>query len=230
MPSLRSSSRAGERLSSSRDRVGLPHARQVADRRHEVFADALDQPGAGLRRSCRSRRSPPAPSRPGSASTISTLRRHALEVAAEPGDACRPSRRRTTTASSSLAHLLPDLRAGGRLVRQRVGRIVELVDVVARRSRGRCARPGPGSTPGGPCATSRAGHAHLGAHRAQVEDLLLAHLVGNHEDQPVALAAPRPAPGRARCCPRWPRRASPPGPSRAALLGRFDHRAGRCGP
>ena len=47
------------------DGVGLLHARQIADGRHEVLADALDQPGAGLRRSARSARSRRAPSRPG---------------------------------------------------------------------------------------------------------------------------------------------------------------------
>jgi hypothetical protein len=33
------------------------------------------------------------------------------------------------TMASTVAHLLPDLRRGGGLVRQRIGRVVELVDV-----------------------------------------------------------------------------------------------------
>ena len=41
---------------------------------------------------------------------------------------------------------------------------------------------------GVPLGDVRARHAHLRAHRAQVEDLLLAHLVGHDDEEPVALA------------------------------------------
>ena len=49
-------------------------------------------------------------------------------------------------------------------------------------------------------------HAHVGAERPQVLDLLARHLVGDDEDQPVALERCRPGPGRGRCCRRSPRR------------------------
>src|SRR4029453_19242157 len=68
-----------------------------------------------------------------------------------------------------------------------------------------------------------AGHAHLGAHPAQVEHLLLAHLVRDDEDEPVALLGgherePEPRVARGRLDERRSR------PDRAALLARLDHR------
>jgi hypothetical protein len=84
-------------------------------------------------------------------------------------------------------HLFQDLRAGAELVGGRIVRVAELVDEV--RARGFLGhalghvlvvlRVALGDV--------RAGQAHFGAHRLEVEDLLAAHLVGHDQDQLVAL-------------------------------------------
>ena len=87
----------------------------------------------------------------------------------------------------AMLHLRPDLGSGPRFVCARVGRIGKLIDI-----------EGAGGFIGDPLrhvlvilgmalADVRARHHDLDAHRAQVKDLLLAHLVGDDEPQPIAL-------------------------------------------
>ncbi len=85
-------------------------------------------------------------------------------------------------------HLFPDLRSGRLLMRLGIGGVRELVDV--ERARGL-----PGDSRGLVLVVLRmaldhirARHHHFGAHGLQVKDLLLAHLVGDDQQQPVALA------------------------------------------
>ncbi len=110
-----------------------------------------------------------------------------LEIAFEP-------RQRATAADAgddrvyTVLHLLPDLGSRGALVRLRIGGIAELVHV---ERVGRLARQ-----PGGHVlivlrmAVHDVGARHddFRAHGPQVKNLLLAHLVGDHQQQAVAFA------------------------------------------
>ena len=133
-----------------RDRISLLHQRQVGVGRHEILADPFDRPASGLdhlagldqRRQHRADRI---------GEHHFGLRRILREEAAEP---CQ----RAAGADADdhrvdvAVQLLPDLRPGRRLVRQRVGRIGELVDVErAGRLRRDAFPPCPGNIPDAPC-------------------------------------------------------------------------------
>ena len=92
-----------------------------------------------------------------------------------------------TTASSVVLHLLPDLGRRGLLVRLRVRVVAELIHVERVGDFGGEARRVVLVVLGMALVHVRACHHHFGAHGAQVKDLLLAHLVGDDEQQPVAL-------------------------------------------
>ena len=85
-----------------------------------------------------------------------------------------------------MLHLLPDLRPGAFLVRARIRFVGKLVDVV---------RAMPARKPrrhvlvvlGMAFGHIRTGELYFSAHRFQVEDLLLAHLVGHDDEQPITL-------------------------------------------
>ena len=122
-----------------------------------------------------------------------------------------------------MPHLFPDFRPGGALVRERIGRIAELIDV-------KCA--------GNFCRQSDRHvliifrmtardigprHPHFGAECAHVRDFFLRHLVGNDQDNAIAFRAAISARPR----PVFPAVASiivPPGSQFPIALGRFDHR------
>ncbi len=84
-------------------------------------------------------------------------------------------------------HLLPDLGAGRGLVGHRVGGIAELVHEERARL-GRDLLREILVVVGMPLAHIGARHHDIRAHGLQMKDLLAAHLVGNHEDELVALA------------------------------------------
>ena len=115
------------------------------------------------------------------------LRRHLREEAAEPGQ--RAARADADHHRVDVAvELLPDLRPGRRLMRQRVGRIGELVDVErAGRLRGDASRPCPGNIPDGPCRRRSASCRTSAPSALQMLDLLARHLVGHDEHDAIAL-------------------------------------------
>ena len=86
-----------------------------------------------------------------------------------------------------MTHLMPDLGSGSCLVRERVGAVPELIDVVRA---GRFT-----SDPGGHVLVVRrvsrfdigAGYLNLRSQRTRVRDLLGRHLVRNDEDKAVPL-------------------------------------------
>ena len=88
-----------------------------------------------------------------------------------------------------MAHLLPNLRPGSAFVRERIGRIAELIDVEgAGNFRGEAGRHILiifRMTAGDVGAR----HPHLGAERAHVRDFFLRHLVGDNENAAVAFCA-----------------------------------------
>lgn len=88
-----------------------------------------------------------------------------------------------------VAGLRPELRAGAALVGQRVGRVVELVGEEGAGNVLRQARGNVLVVLRMALADVRAGDVHLGAHGAQVQDLLGGHLVRHHQHHPVALRA-----------------------------------------
>ena len=150
-PRARSSSRAVAKLSRVGDRVGRAHATrsQLGGMKSSPMPSTTQR--AGLDRARRSLISGARIEPAGSASTISACGATRAKKRPRPVSV-PPEPTPTTTASSSCVHLLPDLRAGGGLVRQRIGGVGELVDVegaghLARRA----ARPCPGSTRDGPC-------------------------------------------------------------------------------
>ena len=122
----------------------------------------------------------------GSASTISVFGETFAKIAPEAGQ--RAARADADDDRVDVAvELLPDFRAGRGLMRQRVGRIGELVDV-----------EGAGHVGGDlfghvlvifgmALADVRARQADLGAERPQMLDLLARHLVGHDEHDAVAL-------------------------------------------
>jgi hypothetical protein len=123
------------------------------------------------------------------------------------------------------AHLLEDLRAGGGLVGQGIGRVLELVDVDRAGDR-------LGQGLGHVLVVFRvtladvaAGQADVHAHGPQVQDLLPRHLVGHHQDQLVALQ--RRHLGQAQAGIAGRRLDDRAARLEAAVgLGRLDHRAG----
>ena len=124
----------------------------------------------------------------------------------------------------AVAHLLPDLGRGGHLVRQRVGGVVELVDVervaagLAREARGHVL-----VVLGMALGHVGARGVHLGAQRLQVQHLLRRHLVGHHQHHAVALGARHQRQAQARVAGRrLDHRAARLEP--AVALGGLDHR------
>ena len=118
---------------------------------------------------------------------------HHLDVWRDAREIARQAGQRAAAAHAHhhgvehVVALLPDLRTGGRLVRQRVGGIGELIDVeavgyLARQSRGQVL-----IVLGMALADIAARQADLRAERAQMQNLLLRHLVRDHQQQPVAL-------------------------------------------
>ena len=208
------------------DGDGLVDAREIAHRGHEVLADALDLPRAGDL-------ADGAGAHVLGQDGAGRVRQHnghvrggAREEAAEPGDGAA----RADTADHGVevvVHLLPNLRRGRFLVGLGVGGVAELVDVervvaFVRQPLGQVLvvfRVALGDI--GP------GQHDLRAHGAQVEDFLLAHLVGDDQDQAVALLPGdqgEPEPGIAG-------RGLDEGAARldaAVALGRLDH--AECGP
>ena len=167
------------------DAVGALDQGEVGDGRHEVLADALHQPAAGLAELAslhvvgqhRARRV---------GQDHLDLRRHLLE---EMGQAAEGAARADADHHRihALLHLPPDFRAGAALVGPGIGRVVELVDVEgARRLFGDAARQVLVIV-GVALADIGAGQAHLGAERLEVEDLLATHLVRHHQQHVVAL-------------------------------------------
>ncbi len=88
-----------------------------------------------------------------------------------------------------MAHLLPNLRPGSALVRERIGRIAELINVEAARNFLGQARRDVLIIFRVTAGDVRARHPHLGAERAHVGDFFLRHLVGNNENAAVAFGA-----------------------------------------
>jgi hypothetical protein len=132
----------------------------------------------------RSRRIEPA----GSARTNSSSGRARLKKPRQPGE-----RSRRADADDDrvdvVAHLLPDLGSGRQLVGERVGRVVELVGEERARDPRGDARREVLVVVGVALADVAARRSHLGAERLQVQHLLARHLVGNDEDDAVALGA-----------------------------------------
>jgi hypothetical protein len=85
--------------------------------------------------------------------------------------------------------LLPQLRAGRALVRQRIGRIVELVGEPGARDLARQPRRIVLVVLGMALADVGAGQVDFGAERLQVQDFFDRHLVGHHQHHAVALDA-----------------------------------------
>ena len=168
------------------DRVGLLDPGEVADARQEVLADAFDHPAGGLGRE----RALVDVLRQDRANRIGQdqlgLRRMFGEELRQPAQ--RAGRAAADHHGIYLAvHLLQDLRTGAGDVRGRVVGVAELVDEVGA---GRLAGDPLGHVLvvlGVALGHVGAGQHHLGAHRLEVEDLLPAHLVRHHQDQPVAL-------------------------------------------
>ena len=102
--------------------------------------------------------------------------------------------------------LLPDLRAGGLVVRARVVRVGVLVGLPG--ARGLADQPVGDVVVGVGVLRGDGGRADddLGAVRLEHVALVLADLVGADEDAVVAALPGRPWPARRRCCPRSARR------------------------
>ena len=194
--------------------------REVADRRDEVLADAFDQPRALLRHLAgRDVLREDRALRIGEHQL--DVRRVLLEERRQPAD-------RAAGADAEhdgiepLRHLLPDFRPGRFLVRLGIVGIAELVDEV---SAGALGDRGAEIL-----VVLRVTLRDVGArehdfraHRAQVEDLLLAHLVGQHQDQPIALLRGDQRQTKTGVAGgRFDDRAA--GLEVAALLGLLDHR------
>ena len=92
-----------------------------------------------------------------------------------------------TIGVDAALHLLPDFRRGAGLVRKRVGRIGELIDIDGARGLGRDALGEVLVIGGMALAHVGAGHHDFGPHRLEMEHLLAAHLVRNDQDEAVAL-------------------------------------------
>ena len=167
------------------DRVRLAHAREVGDRRDEILADALHGPGAGAADLAAA--GVLGDDRAGRIGEHEAeLRLHGPEVAREPGDRAG----RADAADDRVdvvSRLGPDLRAGGPLVRQRIGGVVELVGEERARDVAGEPRRQVLVVRGMALADIGAGHVHLGAERLQVQHLLGRHLVGHDQDDPIAL-------------------------------------------
>jgi hypothetical protein len=152
---------------------------------------------------------------------------HDLDLGCDAGEISRDTGERAAGADAAddgievVIHLLPDFWRRGLLVRAGIGRIAELVDV---EGVGRLARETLRQVTivfRMSLADIRAGQHHLGAHGPEVKDLLLAHLVGNDEEQPITFLRRHqrePEPGVARRC--LDQRAA--GRQPAVTLGRLD--------
>jgi len=86
-----------------------------------------------------------------------------------------------------MAALLPDFGAGGGFVRQRIGRVVELVGEEGAWQFARQARRVILVVLGMALAYVRARGVHFGAQRFQVQYFFRRHFVGHHQDHAVAL-------------------------------------------
>ena len=88
-----------------------------------------------------------------------------------------------------MPHLLPNLRTGGALVRERIRRITKLVDVKATGNFLGEPRGNVLVILGMSARHIRPRDSHFGAERSHVGYLFLRHLVGNHQQDPIALRA-----------------------------------------
>ena len=146
---------------------------------HERLADAFEEPRA------------PAAAGVDGAVRIGADHLHAaagdlLEVLARAGD--RPAGADTADeVRDPPLRLLPDLRAGGRIVRSRVGRVRVLVELDGVRALARDPRRDVAVEVGRIGRRDGRADDDLGAERAQDAPLLLGDLVGAGEDAPVAL-------------------------------------------
>ena len=169
-----------------RDRIGLRHQSEIAVRRNEVLADALDRPAARLRhlsglhvggehRADRigenhrglGRRLPHEPPDPGQRAARADADHDGVHV---------------------VLHLAQNFRPGGGGMRLRIGRIGELID---EEGAGRASRDRLGDVLviiGVALAHVGARRHHLGAERSRMQHLLARHLVGHHQERAIALA------------------------------------------
>ncbi len=199
------------------DQVGIGRLR------HEVLADAFDgvaavRPGHAVVDQARQRRAD------GVGQNDLGLGALRLEVARVAGN--RPARADPGDEGVDIAvHLLEDFRAGRLEVGFGVGVVGELVDEIAARNLLGQTLGHVGVVFGMAMRHVRAGQAHVGAHGAQVLDLLLRHLVGNDQQDVVALLLADQGQGQAGVA----RRGLNDGAARfqpARLLSRLDHRQG----
>ncbi|MNL13262.1 hypothetical protein D3C87_1341650 [compost metagenome] len=169
------------------DRIGVAHARQVGNRRNEVFADAFHRPGTGRTK--------------GAAAAVFSHHRtdrvgqhhfqvwlHAFEETGQPGQ-----RAGRADADNNGVHIMlglrPDLRRGAAFVGQRVGRIVELV---GEEGVGNFCGQAPGDVLviiGVTLADIGTGDVHFSAHSLEVQDFFRGHFVRHHQHHPIALGA-----------------------------------------
>lgn len=169
------------------DGIGMAHAGEVGDGRYEVLADALHRPGT--------RRTQGAGAGVlGHDRALGIGEHHLqlrLDLLEEPGKAGQGTGGADADDDGVeiVAGLRPELRAGAALVGQRVGRVVELVGEEGAGNILRQARGNVLVVLRMALADVRAGDVHLGAHGAQVQDLLGGHLVRHHQHHPVALGA-----------------------------------------
>ncbi|MNX32043.1 hypothetical protein D3C86_622440 [compost metagenome] len=165
----------------------MAHARQVGDRRNEVFADAFHRPGAGRAE--------------GAATAVFSHHRtdrvgqhhfqvwlHAFEETGQPGQ-----RAGRADADDNRVHIMlglrPDLRRGAAFVGQRVGRVVELI---GEKSIGNVLCQPSGNVLvvlGVTFADIGTGDVHFGAHGLEVQDFFRGHFVRHHQHHPIALGA-----------------------------------------
>jgi hypothetical protein len=107
-------------------------------------------------------------------------------------ETAEPSQRSARTGPTNhgvdiVIHLRPNFRRRAGFVGERIGRIAELIDENGARRVGRDASREILIILGVTLADVRTGRDHFGPHGLEVQHLLAAHLVGNDQDQSVAL-------------------------------------------
>ena len=212
----------GDRLR-IRDGIGLVDQLGISRLGHEVLADALDRiaavrPGHALVDQARQSRT----DRIGQDDLgVRTLR---LQIAGDAGDGAARTDARDEGVDLTL-HLLEDLRAGRLEVGLGVGVVGELVDEIAARNLLGQALGHVGIVFWVAVRHVRTGQAHIGAHGAQVLDLLFRHLVGDDQQDVIALLLADQSKGQAGIA----RRGFHDGAARlqpARVFRRLDHRQG----
>ena len=166
------------------DRVGMTHAGQVADRRDEVFANALHRPGTGF-----ADHAATAVFGHHRAHRVGQnhfqIRLHALKKTGQAGQ--RTGRPDTHHNGIQIVlGLRPDFRGGAAFVGQRVGRVIELIGEKSIGDVGGQARGHVLVILRVALADVRPGDMHLSAHGLEVQHLLGGHLVRHHQHHPIA--------------------------------------------